>query len=241
MWLKYEAKANKRLACHNESRGPLAGRQCESIPSLIHLCSRRGASVPQACAAGINFGPRRGDGDSVWSRTASFSPAVSSEAPRGTPRRICMPLAVRRKFIIVASQLPQQQLGGLFKPKWCLRAVGRRIGKAHAVHARAHTHTPLVFLARSPPSGEKAASNSNHGDQNTAVSRHRVTPLMKCRPVFRNRRAGGDFSLKLCRRLMPTCTGSSWQRLAWPPLIVADLCFLIFHIPVIRPSSDIIG
>lgn len=38
------------------------------------------------------------------------------------------------KFIIVASELPQQQLGGLFKPKWYLQAVRRHIEITLHIH-----------------------------------------------------------------------------------------------------------
>lgn len=74
---------------------------------------------------------------------ASFSPAVSTEAPEGHQDRFaCHSLfsATCCKFIIVASQLPQQQLGGLFKPKWYLQAVRRQ---------RNHIHTLSVSLSLS--------------------------------------------------------------------------------------------
>lgn len=66
----------------------------------------------------------------------SFSPAVSTGAPEGHQDGFaCHSLfsATCCKFIIVASQLPQQQLGGLFKPKWYLRAVRRHIEITHTL------------------------------------------------------------------------------------------------------------
>lgn len=107
---------------------------------------------------------------------ASFSPAVSTEAPEGHQDGFACHLlfsATCRKFIIVASELPQQQLGGLLKPKWYLRAVRRHVEITHSLFL-SHTHTQR--------GGEKLHQKSNHGDQNTAVNsaKQKVMPLMKC-------------------------------------------------------------
>lgn len=37
---EHEAEANKRLACHNESRGPVSWSKCEYILSHIHLLNK---------------------------------------------------------------------------------------------------------------------------------------------------------------------------------------------------------
>lgn len=91
--------------------------------------------------------------------------------PKGHPRQICMPLAILcylPQIYYCGKLLPQQQLGGLFKPKWYLQAVRR-----HIEITGAHPHTE---------EWGKAASKSNHGDQNAAVNgaKHKVMPLMKC-------------------------------------------------------------
>lgn len=102
-----------------------------------------------------------------------FLPQWASAAPEGHADGFTCHLlfsATCFKFIIVASQLPQRQLGGLFKAKWYLRAVRRR------THTHRHTHIHSVYFCH------KAASESNHGDQNTAVSsgKQQVMTLMKC-------------------------------------------------------------
>lgn len=58
--------------------------------------------------------------------------------PKGTPRQICMPLAILCYLLQIyycGKLLPQQQLRGLFKSKWYLQAVRR-----YRTPWRAHTH-----------------------------------------------------------------------------------------------------
>lgn len=170
VWLNYEA--NKRLACHNESGGPVAGRQCESVSGTGSAALQRACLAPPPK---INSASRREKKRQclqpcgfIFSRSEKRRRPLEGHPDGFACHSPSAPTCC--KFMMAASRLPQQQLGGLFKAKWCLRAVRRHIGKRHALrrarHARTHTPT-LVFLA---PSGEKAASNSNHGDQNTAVS-----------------------------------------------------------------------
>lgn len=149
MWLKYEAKANKRLACHNESREPVAGRQCESIPSQIHLCSA--AAVPtrpekrerSKASAGINFGPGRGNGDSVWRRGFIFSRGEQ----RGPRRDTKMDLHATRRPLPPAANLllwqvsfPNSNLEDFSNLNGVCGRSGdtlERLGRARYTHTRA--------------------------------------------------------------------------------------------------------
>lgn len=73
-----------------------------------------------------------------------FLPQWASAAPEGHADGFACHLlfsATCFKFIIVASQLPQRQLGGLFKAKWYLRAVRRR------THTHIDTHTYTVSIS----------------------------------------------------------------------------------------------
>lgn len=180
MGFGYEAEANKRLACHNESRDTVSSRQCESILSHIHLLNK----PPCACAAEkkdqltpyLAVSPLKltlslGESKTVFGTAWLHFLPEWTPGPKGTPRQICMPLAILCYLLQIyycGKLLPQQQLRGLFKSKWYLQAVRR-----HIEIPRARTHTKI---------GEKTASKSNHGYQNTAVSRakRRVMPLMKC-------------------------------------------------------------
>lgn len=144
---------------------------------------------------------------------ASFSPAVSIGAPEGHQDRFaCHSLfsATCLKFIIVASQLPQQQLGGLFKPKWYLRAVRRHIEITHT-HTLCFSLSLSLHLTHTQLRRVKAASKSNHGDQSTAVigAKHKVMPLMKCLTISETMKQLSTFHPKFAASEKAALCGSS--------------------------------
>lgn len=89
-----------------------------------------------------------------------------------------MPLAVLRYLLQIyycgKSASPNSNLEDFSNLNGICGRSGDALKTRTRSHTLAHTHTALVFLTLCAPSREKAASNSNHGDQNTAVSERRT-------------------------------------------------------------------